>query len=155
MQQKLSKELISNLSNKEQKIYVDIWCTLNQVLLTELVEKKILEIPKLGILKILRFKKRIRVKENGKLNVSVDWIKTKQGWKNGTLNKDKFIYHTRNWGIKISWSKERIKNIKAYSFKGSRTNGGSCNTGMWNQLWAYLAEEETNYLKIPMQTYEL
>jgi hypothetical protein len=116
----------------------------------ELVEKNYLELPILGHLKIIRFKRKVKIKENGKPNLPIDWVKTKGGWRDGTLKADKFIYHTRNWGIKIVWTRSKIKNIKVYSFKPSRTNGTKCNTGTINQLWAYLAKQDTNYLKIPM-----
>jgi hypothetical protein len=116
----------------------------------ELVEKNYLELPILGHLKIIRFKRKVKIKENGKPNLPIDWVKTKGGWRDGTLKTDKFIYYTRNWGIKIVWTRSKIKNIKVYSFKPSRTNGTKCNTGTINQLWAYLAKQDTNYLKIPM-----
>lgn len=147
-----TKELLSNNveSKKLHSIYTDIWTTLNEVMVQELVEKNYLELPVLKCLKIVRFKRKIKIKEDGKPNLPIDWIKTKKGWKDGTLRSDKFIYHSRNWGIKISWNKPVVKNIKAYSFKPSRTNGVQCNSGMMNQLWAYLAKQDTNYLKIPM-----
>jgi hypothetical protein len=147
-----TKELLSNNleSKKLLSVYSDVWYTLNQVMVKELIEKNYLELPILGCFKIVRFKRKIKIKENGKPNLPIDWIKTKRGWREGTLKSDKFIYYTRNWAIKIVWSKTKVKNIKVYSFKPSRTNGGKCNTGMINQLWAYLAEQDTNYLKIPM-----
>jgi hypothetical protein len=147
-----TKELLSNnIDNRKlYSIYSDVWFTLNQVMVQELVEKNYLELPILGHLKIIRFKRKVKIKENGKPNLPIDWIKTKKGWKDGTLKADKFVYHTRNWGIKIVWTRAKIKNITVYSFKPSRTNGTKCNTGTINQLWGYLAKQDTNYLKIPM-----
>lgn len=147
-----TKELLSNNVDikKLHPIYADIWTTLNALMVQELIEKNYLELPVLKCLKIIRFKRKIKIQDNGKPNLPIDWIKTKQGWRNGTLKEDKVIYYSRNWGIKISWNKPVVKNIKAYSFKPSRTNGKQCNSGMMNQLWAYLAEQDTNYLKIPL-----
>jgi hypothetical protein len=148
-----TKELLSNNNvgnRKTELIYADIWYTLNQVLVEELIEKNCVELPAFGLIRIFRFKRKIKINDQGKPNLPVDWIKTKQGWKNGTLKTDRLIYHSRNWGIKIEWSRPKIKNITAYSFKASRTNGQQCNSGVLNKLWAHLASQDTNYLKIPM-----
>ena len=145
------KELLSNVEKKKLiPIYNDIWYTLNQAIVQELVEKNYIELPKFGFIKIIRYKKKFKIDEKGNLNLKINWIKTKQGWREGTLNKDKFIYHTRNWGIKIVWSRPRLKNSTVYVFKPSRSNGQMSNVGMLNQLWFYLSQQDTNYLKIPM-----
>lgn len=146
-----TKELLnSRIKTKDYKAYSDIWFTLNQVMIEEFVEKNYLDLPNLGKLKIFRHKRKIRLLPNGKPNLPVDWIKTRKGWKDGTLSKDKLIYHTRNWSIIFQWSKPNVKNITVYTFKPSRTNGKTSNVGMLNKLWFYLSKQDTNYLKIPM-----
>lgn len=145
-----TKELLSNnVENKKlHSIYSDIWGSLNAIMVDELVEKNYLDLPVIGFLRIFRYKRIIKIK-NGKPNLPINWPKTKQGWVNGTLKKDKFIYINRNWGIKLKWMKPKIKNIMVYQFESSRTNGTKCNTGLFNKIAAHLKANDTNYLKIP------
>lgn len=146
-----TKELLNNNVEdlKLHPIYSDIWNTLNKVLVDECIEKCMVNLPKFGQIKIERRKRKAIVKD-GKIVLPIDWPKTRAGWRNGTLKKDKFIYYNRNWYLKLKWSKPRVQNISAYSFKPSRTNGKECNSGFYNKVAAFLKESELNYLKIPL-----
>lgn len=138
-------------TQKQKKIYTDIWKDLNSVMVDELIKNTLVELPDFGVLKIQRFKRKIKIKENGQPNLPINWILTKKGHADGTLRKDKFIYYTRSWGFKFVWTKCRTSGIGAYKFKPARTNGTKCNNGLVNKLWHFLSQEDTNYLKFPLK----
>ena len=110
-----TKELLSNnLENKKLlSIYSDVWYTLNQVMVKELIEKNYLELPILGHFKIIRFKRKVKIKENGKPNLPIDWIKTKKGWRDGTLKSDKFAILT----FYIGFKRTDVNKTKSFEIK--------------------------------------
>lgn len=95
----------------------------------------------LGLIRIRRRKKKIRITEDGKVNrstMSVDWLRTKQMWSNKypdltkeqileiPVEKRGFVYntneHTNRYTFKFYWDKMTVKlpNKSYYSFDALR-----------------------------------
>jgi nucleoid DNA-binding protein len=143
-----------NLSvNKDFSTYNNIWETLNRAIVDAAVRGEIIKIPQqFGEFRVVRRRRYIAVKENGKLSVPINWAKTKKLRKEGTLKEGKFIYFTDPFycGFHLSFKKHQIIGKQAFKFKSSRTNGYNSKSGAVNKLWTYLTENDSNYLRFPL-----
>ena len=105
---------------------------------------------RLGSIGVFKFKRKIGVKANGKLNAPVDWGKTKALKAQGILDANKVVYITDNYFIGFKWIKKHcnVKGHHAYKFKSSRTNGIESKAGANNKLRAIL-KDPLNHFKYP------
>jgi hypothetical protein len=141
--------------NVSEKIYNDIWFTINQKIANLLVESgghKFYINRYFGALAINRYKKKRRINKFGKPNTPVNWGKTLQYRREGKIAPDKFVYSNFNYGYKFVWHRfDGIKGSSPYKFMASRTNGQDSNSGLTNKLYNFLAQNDTNYLKFELK----
>jgi hypothetical protein len=102
-----------------------------------------------GIIRIMRYKPKRKI-VNGKVQGPVNWAKTKQYRKEGKIAQDKVIFSNNPFSYKFVWSGKSFMGSSAYAFKPSRTNGTDSNTGLVNKLIRFITENDTNYLKFPL-----
>lgn len=141
----------NNVKLKDQKIYTNIWKELNQVITDRCIEDGMVDLPFLGHIHICRFKLKIKINKNGISNIPVNWGKTNAARKAGTLRPDRVIYSNKNYVFKFKWKRPYVKHIKSYSFSPSRTNDVQCKSGFLNRFYAFISQNDTNYLKYPIK----
>lgn len=135
--------------------YLDIWKTLNEALIDSTILGNTETFSRnLGYIRILRIKNRPKLNSQGLPCYPINWGKTKKLRLEGKLDSKKFAYSIQEFKCRFTHTRYpncSLKGFRAYSFKFSRTNGTSSNTGAINKLSTYILENPVNYLRFPLK----
>ncbi len=149
-----NKELLKDHPFKlKDSVINDIWFTLNQTSLEKIVEsggQPFKYYGRFGSIRIQRRKRKIRFKD-GKPVLKIDVVKTVRLRKEGTLSPGKCVYKLFDYTYSFVWGRREFSNQSAYKYNASRSNGQQSMAGGINKLWKFINENETNYLKFPLE----
>lgn len=154
MQRIGNKELLKNHPFKvDEKIICNIWFTLNQASLDKIVEsggQPFTYYGRFGSIRIQRRKRKIRIVD-GKPKLQIDVVKTIRLRKEGRLSSNKCVYKMYDSTYTFIWGGRSFHHQSCYKYKASRANGQASMVGAINKLWKFINENDTNYLKFPLE----